>query len=84
MTAITTKSTKAELLQALETANQELDVLRDAYYTAQPITTNQLQLTASTIFAELKALCVDVYKAGAWCRKASQPVLDNLRMIVNN
>lgn len=83
MTAITARSTKAELLQALEAANEELEVLRDAHYTAQPISTSQVRLTLNTVVTEFKAFCSDTYKAAAWCRKTSQPVLDNLRMIVN-
>ena len=82
MTAITAKSTKAELLTALQEANDELDLLREAYYTAQPITKNQIQLAVQTVVTEFKALVSDVYKFGAWCRKGSQPILDKAMMIV--
>jgi len=81
---ITTKSTKAELLEALSEANAELEVLRDAYYTAQPISFQQLRLTWETVSREFRALVVDVYNAGAFCRKASQPILDKAMLIVNN
>ena len=81
---ITAKSTKAEILEALSEANAELEVLRDAYYTAQPISFQQLRLTWETVSREFRALVVDVYKAGAFCRKASQPLLDKAILIVNN
>ena len=78
---ITTKSTKAQILEALEEVQAELDVLRDAYYTDQPITGGQLRLTLETIGGEFRALVRDVYNAGAFCRKASQPMLDELAKI---
>ena len=81
---ITTKSTKAEILNALQDAHAELDVLRDAYYTAQPITGSQVRLFLATVKREFLAACSDVYQAGAWCRKASQPILDKAILIVKN
>lgn len=81
---VNSKSTKAQLLEALSDAQAELDVLRDAYYTDQPITGGQLRLTWETVSREFRALVRDLYNAGAFCRKASQPTLDKLRLIVNN
>ena len=81
---VTTKSTKAEILAALNDAEAELDLLRDAYYTAQPITADQLRLTFNTIRRELVAICQDVYNAGAFCRRASQPLIDKAILIVKN
>jgi len=77
---ITTKTTKAELQNLLQEAHDELDLLRDAYYTAQPITTSQLQLTWQTVRREFTALARDVYNAGALCRRT----LDKVRLSVNN
>ena len=92
MQAINSKSTKAQLLEALEEANEELDVLREAYYTAQPISTNQLLLALKLFRREASALVIDVYNAGVFCRKACQPLvqrcqaldLDLPRLTVNN
>lgn len=84
MTSINSRATKAEILEALEAAEQELDLLRDVYYTAQPISSNQVILTFKIIRREADALLLDIKKLGAWCRNGTQPLLDNARKIVNN
>ena len=81
---ITAKSTKAELLQALSEAEAELDMLRDAYYTDQPITMGQVRLAMNTIRREFMAAVRDAYRFGAWCRKGFDQMLDKMSLSVNN
>jgi len=71
MTAITTKSTKAEILAAY----RDLEAITEN----QTITADQLKNTATTVWTELVALIQDTYRLGCWCRKGYDRVLDELK-----
>ena len=81
MQVINSRSTKAQLIEALEEANVELDILREACYTAQPITANQLLLALSSFRREASSLVVDIYNAGVFCRKACQPLIQRCQTL---
>ena len=77
---VSSKSTKAQLLQHIEELNglliraeQEVEGLRKE----KPSFNDRLQLAAS----EARLLVLDVYHLGAWCRKGCQPLLDALHAL---
>lgn len=83
---ITSKSTKAQLLQYIEeleacqaVADQMVLDMEAQLRAERP----SLQDRATVVIEELKSFCIDVYRLGAWCRKVSQPVLDKAILIVN-
>lgn len=87
MTNVTTKSTKAQLLQHIEELNAELAVAntRANRFRAEALAYKvSPQQRATMIWSEFKALVVDTYRLGAWCRKGFDQTLDNLRLTVNN
>ena len=76
---ITTKSTKAQLLQhidELETSHQAISI---ALLQAQP---TPIKERVAAVINELIAFCEDTYRLGAWCRKGSEQVLTELRSLV--
>ena len=77
---ISTKSTKAQLLEHIKELNEllikaerEVEELRKE----NPSVQDRLQL----VVQEAKQLVVDVYRFGAWCRKGCQPMLDTLQSL---
>lgn len=77
---VSSKSTKAQLLQHIEelngllvSAEREVESLRE-----EKLPLNErLQLVAR----EARELVLDVYRLGAWCRKGCQPLLDTLQSL---
>jgi len=87
MTNVTAKSTKAQLLQHIEELNAELaaTTTRADRFRAEALASRiSPQQRATMIWSEFKALVVDTYRLGAWCRKGFDQTLDNLRLTVNN
>lgn len=83
MPAITTKSTKAEILAAYEQLSAAY--AKDRAEAVVPMIT--LEATVNTlrfVGHELLSLAGDIYRLGAFCRKASQPLLDRAILIVKN
>ena len=83
MSAITTKSTKAEILAAYKQLSAAY--AKDRAEAVVPMIT--LEATMNTlrfVGRELINLVNDVYSLGAFCRKASQPLLDRAILIVKN
>ena len=83
---ITSKSTKAQLLQYIEeleacqaVADQMVLDMEAQLRAERP----SLRDRATVVMEELKSFCVDVYRLGAWCRKVTQPILDKAILIVN-
>ena len=66
--AITAKSTKAEILAAYNA----LQAQSEARYVTMPLILNTVRLVAR----ELRALAVDVFNLGAFCRKGFDQLLD--------
>ena len=76
---ITTKSTKAQLLQhidELETSHQAISI---ALLQAQPA---PIKERVAAVINELIALCEDTYRLGAWCRQGTEQVLTAPRPLV--
>ena len=72
---VSSKSTKAEILSAYEA----LKAQQEAQYVTLPLVLNTLRRVRD----ELLALAKDVYLAGAFCRKASQPLLQQALVYVH-
>ena len=83
MSAITTKSTKAEILAAYNELSEEFWSVHQAA-TSQTVTWPAIVNTARVVRREFFSLCQDVYNAGTFCRKASQPLIDKAILIVKN
>ena len=76
--AITTKSTKAELLQHIEELNTLLIRAEREVELTRPV---PLKERAAAAVNELTALVEDAYRFGAWCRKGFDRVLTELRTL---
>ena len=80
MTAINSKATKAQLLEYIGELQADLDTAERKVAALEVPFTERVGLIGN----EIIAFCEDVYRLGAFCRKASQPLLDKAILIVNN
>ena len=76
---ITTKSTKADLLQYIEELEASHQAATLALAAAQPVSARE-QIAA--ILNEVIALVEDTYRFGAWCRKGFDRALTELKACV--
>ena len=76
--SITSKSTKAQLLQHIEELETSHQAICMALVAAQPV---PLKERAAAVVNELIALVEDTYRLGAWCRKGFDRVLTELRTL---
>ena len=75
---ITSKSTKAQLLQHIEELEASHQAATMALAQAQP---TPLREQAAHIINELIALIEDTYRLGAWCRKGFDRALTEVRSL---
>ncbi len=76
---ITTKSTKAQLLQHIEEQSTLLAHAEQELQAAQP---TPIKEQVATVLNEVIALAEDTYRLAAWCRKGCDQVLTELRSMV--
>ena len=76
---ITSKNTKAQLLQHIEEQSTLLAKAEQELQAAQP---TPIKEQIAAVINELISLVEDTYRLGAWCRKGSEQVLTELSSMV--
>jgi len=78
-TRITSKSTKAQLLQCID---EQSTLLAHAEQELQAARPTPIKERVAAVINEVIALAEDTYRLGAWCRKGCDQVLTELRSMV--